>query len=190
MFIHTRGGYSYLVTFTDDFSRYGHVFLIKHKFESFEKFIEYKNEVENQTGKSIKILRSDRGGEYLSSEFLAFLKEKGILSQLTPPYTPQLNGVSERRNRTLLDMVRSMMSTAELPLSFWGYALESAAHILNNVPSKSVPQIPYELWKGKKPHLKVFKIWGCSAYVKRQQPDKLEARPVLCKFIGYPKHSS
>ena len=123
MSIHAKGGYSYFITFTDDFSRYGHVFLMKHKSESFEKFVEYKNEVENQTEKSIKILRSDRGGEYLSSEFLAFLKENGILSQLTPPYTPQLNGVSERRNRTLLDMVRLMMSTAELPLSFWGYAL-------------------------------------------------------------------
>ncbi|CAL9112605.1 unnamed protein product, partial [Musa textilis] len=68
-----------------------------------------KREVENQTGKSIKTLRSDRGGKYLSIEFTQFLKDYGILSQWTPPYTPQLNGVSERRNRTLLDMVRSMM---------------------------------------------------------------------------------
>ena len=100
-----RGGFEYFITFTDDMSRYGYLYLMKYKSESFEKFREFKNEVENQTGKSIKILRSDRGGEYLSTEFEEFLKENGIISQLTPPYTPQLNEVFERRNHTLLDMM-------------------------------------------------------------------------------------
>jgi hypothetical protein len=153
-----KGGYSYFITFTDDLSRYGYVYLMKYKSESFEKFKEYRNEVEKQTGKSIKTLRSDRGGEYLSNEFTDYLKENGILSQWTPPHTPQLNGVSERRNRTLLDMVRSMMSHAALPISFWGYALETAAHVLNRVPSKSVDTTPYEIWRGKKPSLKHIKF--------------------------------
>ena len=118
-----RGGYSYFITFTDDFSRYGYVFLMRHKSESLEKFKEFQNEVENQLGKRIKALRSDRGGEYLSHEFVDHLKQCGIVSEWTPPGTPQWNGVSERRNRTLLDMVRSMMSRTELPISFWGYAL-------------------------------------------------------------------
>ena len=144
---------------------------MKYKSEAFEKFREYKNEVENQTGKSIKTLRSDRVGEYLSTEFTQFLKDHGILSQWTPPYTPQLNGVSERRNRTLLDMVRSMMSFADLPISFWGYALETAAYLLNRVPTKSVVSTPYEIWKGKKLDLKVVKIWGCPAHVKRHNLD-------------------
>ena len=112
------GGYSYFITFTDDFSRYGFVYLMKHKSDAFEKFLEYQSMVEKQTGKSIKILRSDRGGEYLSTEFLDHLKDKGIISEWTPPYTPQLNGVAERRNRTLLDMVRSMMCFTDLPISF------------------------------------------------------------------------
>ena len=90
-----------------------------------------KNEVQNQLGKNIKILRYDHGGEYLSQEFDNHLKECGIVSQLTPPRTPQWNDVSERRNRTLLDMIRSMMSQTDLPISFWGYALETAAFILN-----------------------------------------------------------
>ncbi|PNX85475.1 copia protein (gag-int-pol protein), partial [Trifolium pratense] len=110
-----RGGFHYFITFTDDFSRFGYVYLMKHKSESFTLFKEFQNEVENQLGKKIKMLRSDRGGEYLSLEFDNHLKECGILSQLTPPGTPQWNGVSERRNRTLLDMVRSMMSHADLP---------------------------------------------------------------------------
>ena len=86
--------------------------MIKHKSETFERFKEFKQEVENQLGRNIKMLRSNRCGEYLSSELLDYLRECGIVSQLTPPRTPQLNGVAERRNRTLLDMVRSMMSRA------------------------------------------------------------------------------
>ena len=127
----------------------------------FEKFKEYKNEVEKQTNHNIKVLRSDRGGEYLGQEFQQYLKDNGIISQVTPPYTPQHNDVSERRNRTLLDMVRSMMSKAELPLSYWGYAQESAAHMLNMIPTKSVPKTPYEIWTGKKPCLNYLGVWGC-----------------------------
>ena len=77
---------------------YGHLYLMKYKSESFEKFKEFKVQVENQMEKSIKILRSDRGGEYLSTEFIRFLKEHDIISQLTPPRIPQLNGVSGKRN--------------------------------------------------------------------------------------------
>ncbi|GJX74265.1 retrotransposon protein, putative, ty1-copia subclass [Tanacetum coccineum] len=108
--IMSRQGVSYFVTFTDDFNRYGYVYLFKHKHEVFETFKVFQKEVENQLGKTIKLLRSDRGGEYMSQEFLDHLKDYGIIAHRTPPYTPQHNGVSERRNRTLLDMVRSMMS--------------------------------------------------------------------------------
>ena len=130
MSVEARGGYRYVLTLTDDLSRYGYVYLMKHKSETFEKFKEFQNEVENQRDRKIKFLRSDRGGEYLSHEFGTHLRKCGIVSQLTPPGTPQRNGVSECRNRTLLDMVRSVMSLIGLPLSFWGYALETAAFTL------------------------------------------------------------
>ena len=94
----SRDGANYFVTFTDDFSRYGYVYLIKHKHEVFETFKSYQHEVENQLEKTIKALRSDRGGEYMSQEFLDHLTACGIVSQVTPPYTPQHNGVSERKN--------------------------------------------------------------------------------------------
>nr|GEV34531.1 hypothetical protein [Tanacetum cinerariifolium] len=100
----SRQGSSYFVTFTDDFSRYGYVYLLKHKHEVFQTFKVFKKEVENQLGKTIKSLPSDHGGEYMSQEFLDHLKEHGIISHRTPPYTLQHNGVSKRRNRTLLDM--------------------------------------------------------------------------------------
>ncbi|KAJ9536490.1 hypothetical protein OSB04_un000327 [Centaurea solstitialis] len=182
-----RGGYRYFITFTNDFSRYGYVYLIRHKSEAFEKFKEFQNEVQNQLDRMIKFLRSDRGGKYLSQEFDNHLMECGIVSQLTPPYTPQMNGVSERRNRTLLDMVRSMMCHSSLPVSFWGHALETAAHILNRVPTKSVERTPYEIWTGKKPKLSFLKIWGCEVYVKRPTSEKLKPKTDKCIFVGYPK---
>ncbi|KAL3635739.1 Pyruvate dehydrogenase complex component E2 1 [Castilleja foliolosa] len=184
-----RGGFSYFITFTDDVSRFGYVYLMKHKSESFEKFTEFQNEVENQLGKTIKALRSDRGGEYMSQEFDDHLVKCGIISQLTPPGTPQLNGVSERRNRTLLDMVRSMMSQAVLPISFWRHALQTAAFTLNRAPTKAVDKTPYQIWTGKVPKLSYFKIWGCEAYVKRNISTKLEPKSDKCFFVGYPKET-
>ncbi|KAL0394331.1 UNVERIFIED_CONTAM: Retrovirus-related Pol polyprotein from transposon TNT 1-94 [Sesamum latifolium] len=188
--IPARGGFSYFITFTDDHSRYDYVYLMRYKSEAFGRFKEYRLEVENQTNCKIKALRSDRGGEYLSGKFIDYLKENEILSQWTPPGTPQLNGVAERRNRTLLDMVRSMMSFTELPPSFWGYALETAAKLLNIAPSKSVPQTPYEIWHGKPASYKYLRVWGSSAYVKRLVGDKIDSRSSLCRFVGYPKETA
>ncbi|GJZ45546.1 retrotransposon protein, putative, ty1-copia subclass [Tanacetum coccineum] len=149
----SREGASYFITFTDDFGRYCYVYLMKHKYEVFETFKVFQNEVENQLDKKIKAIRSDRGGKYLSHEFVNHMKSCGIVSKLTPPYTPQHNEVSGRRNGTLLDVVRSMMNLTTLPKSFWGYALESAVRILNMVPTKKVERTPYEIWHGKAPKL-------------------------------------
>ena len=140
-----KGGYQYFLTFTDDYSRYGYVYLMRQKSEAFEKFKEFKAEVENQLGKRIKAIRSNNSGEYLLGDFKDHLTQNRIVSQLAAPRTPQQNGVAERRNMTLLKMVRSMISYLTLPVSFWGYALKTAMHILNLVPSKSVPNTPKEL---------------------------------------------
>ena len=88
MRVQARGGYEYFVTFTDDYSRYGFVYLIRQKSETFDKFREYKAEVEKQLGVHIKQIRSDRGGEYLSGEFKFYLTQEGIVSQLSVPGTP------------------------------------------------------------------------------------------------------
>ena len=185
--VQARGGYEYFVTFTDDYSRYGYIYLMRQKSETFTKFREYKAEAEKQLGLHIKELRSDRGGEYLSGEFKSYLTQEGIVSQLSAPGTPQQNGVAERRNRTLQDMVRSMLSYSSLPISFWGYAIETAMYLLNLVPSKTVPKTPTELWKGRKPSLSHIRIWGAPAHVLRKDPNKLESRTEVCVFVGYPK---
>ena len=96
----------------------------------------------------------------MSYEFGLQLKKSGIVSQFMPPGTPQHYGVSEHRNRTLLDMVQSMMYLTDLPLSFWDYALETAAFTLNRAPYKSVETTPYELWFGKKHKLSYLKSLG------------------------------
>nr|GEW25602.1 hypothetical protein [Tanacetum cinerariifolium] len=188
----SRQGASYFVTFTDDFSRYGYVYLLKHKHEEFETFKVFQKEVENQLGNTIKSLHSDCGGEYMSQEFLNHLKKHGIIAYRTPPYTPQNNGVSERRNRTLLDMVRSMMSQTTLRKSFWDYALETVVRILNMVPTKKVDKTPYKIWHGQAPKLSYFKVWGYKAFVKRDtltKPDKLDPRSFKCIFVRYPKET-
>ncbi|KAL4366735.1 hypothetical protein GQ457_05G021070 [Hibiscus cannabinus] len=119
----------------------------------------------------IQISAEHRAIEYLSLDEL--LEECGIVSQLTPPDTSWWNGVYKRRNQTLLDIFRSMMSHNDLPTSFWGYELEIVAFTLNRVPSKSVQKTPHEMWTGKRPNMSIMKIWGCKAYVKHQMSTKL-----------------
>ena len=163
---------------------------MKHKSETFEKFKEFQSEVENHRNKKIKFLRFDRGDKNLSYEFGLQLKQCGIVSQFTPPRTLQRYGVSESRNRTLLDIVKSMISLIVLPLSFWGYALEIVAFTFNRAPSKSVETTPYELWFSSKPKLSFLKSLELRClYEKGFQPDKLEPKSEKCVFIEYPKET-
>ena len=178
--VHAKGCYEYFITFTDDYSRYEYVYLMKKKSEVLDKFKEFKTESEKQLGRHIKSLHYDRGGEYMSIEFVSFFNEHEMLSQFSALGTPQRNGVAKRRIQTLLDMVRSMMSLSTLPLSFWGYALKTAAYILNMVSSKSVPKTPMEMWTSRKLILSHIRIWGCPAYVLKQSTYKLDAKSELC----------
>ena len=113
-YVQTRGGKKYLVTFIDDCTRYCYVYLLKSKDEALEKFMHYKNEVENQLGRKIKAIRSDRSGEY-DAPFDRFCQEHGIIHQTSAPYTPQQNGIAERKNRTLKEMMHAMLISSGLP---------------------------------------------------------------------------
>ncbi|RVW75445.1 Retrovirus-related Pol polyprotein from transposon TNT 1-94 [Vitis vinifera] len=148
----------------DDYSRYGYLFLIHEKSQSLDVFKTFKAEVELQLNKRIKSVRSDRGSEYYGrydgsgeqrpGPFAKYLEECGIVPQYTMLGSPSMNGVAERRNRTLKDMVRSMISHSTLPEKLWGEALKTVAYILNRVPTKAAAKTPYELWTGRKPSLK------------------------------------
>ena len=197
----TRNGDRYFITFIDDYSRYGHIYLIKEKAEALDVFIKFKTEVELQLNKRIKSIRSDRGGEYYGrydgsgeqrqGPFAKYLEECGIVPQYTLPGSPAMNGVVERRNRTLKDMVRSMIARTTLPENLWGEALKTAAYILNRVPTKAANKTPYELWVGRKPSLNHLRVWGCPCEARPYKPSekKLDERTVSCYFIGYSERS-
>ncbi|KAL4340139.1 hypothetical protein GQ457_08G024220 [Hibiscus cannabinus] len=168
--------------------------------QALEAFKVFKAEVEKQCGKQIKIVRTDRGGEYygrytedgqVPGPFAKFLQDNGIVGQYTMPGSPDQNGVAERRNRTLMDMVRSMLSGSKLPKSLWVEALKTAVYILNQVPTKAVPKTPFELFKGWKPSLRHIRVWGCPSEVRIYNPQekKLDPRTIRGYFIGYAEKS-
>jgi transposase InsO family protein len=133
-------GQRYFISFIDDYSRYMYLYMLHNKNEALDAFKIFKAEVEKQCGKQIKIVKSDRGGEYYGrytedgqapGKFAKFIQEHRIVAQYTMPGSPDQNGVAERRNRTLLDMVRSMLSSSNLPKSLWIEALKMTVYILN-----------------------------------------------------------
>ena len=190
-FVQTRGGNKYFITFIDDCTKYCYVYLLKSKDEALEKFILYKNEVENQLNRRIKRLRSDRGGEY-ETPIGDYCAKYGIVHEVTAPYSPQSNGVAERKNRTLKEMMNAMLLSSGLPQNMWGEAILSSNYLLNRVPRKKQDKTPYELWKGRRPSYKYLKVWGCLAKVAIPAPKRIKIghRTVDCIFIGYAHNSA
>ena len=183
------GGSRYFITFTDDFSRYCKTYFLKQKNEALEKFKEFKQSIENESGLKIKALRSDRGGEYMSEEFQHYLKECGIKSEATAAYSPQQNGVAERLNRTLVEAARTMLTHASLSNAFWAEAVATTTYLRNRMVSTVLKngKTPFQLWYGKKPDLKHLRVFGCVAYI--HVPDierrKLDKKAKKLRFIGY-----
>lgn len=176
------GGNKYFMSFIDEFSRMMWLYLIKTKGEAFEIFQQFKVMAEKQSGKFIKVLRTDGGREYVSNVFEEFCIKHGIQHEVTAPYTLQHNGLAERRNRTVLNMVRSMLKEKRLPHSFWGEAATTSIYILNRCPTKRLKdQVPEEVWLGKKPTVKHLRIFGSLSYIhipdekRRKLGDKSEA---------------
>ena len=190
----------YFITFIDDYSRYKYLYLRHSKDEALGTFKVFKDEIENQRGNHIKIVRSDRGGDYYGKyienrqalgAFAQFLQENGIVTQYTMHSSSDQNGVVERRNRTLMDMVRSMRSNTKIPQYLWSEALKTAVYILNRVPTKVVPKTPFKLFKGWKPSLRHICVWGCPSEVRIYNPQekKLDPRTISGYFIGYVERS-
>jgi len=138
----SRGGKNYFVTFIDDFSRYTKVYLIKHKDEAFDMFLTYKAEVENQLDKKIKRIISDRGGEYVL--FNDYYEKEGIIHEVTPPYSPESNGVAERKNRTLKEMMNVMLISSNTPDNLLGESLLTAYFLQNRIQHRKTGKTPYE----------------------------------------------
>ena len=178
--------YRYVMTLIDDFSRYVVIYLMRTRDEVLRHFKTYKAWAETATGQRIATVRTDGGGEYTSCVFSAYLREAGIQRQITPPYTPEHNGVAERMNLTIFGAVRSMLHRARLPATFWAEAAMNAVHIRNRCPTRAVKgKTPYEVWTGRKPSIDSFRVFGCLAYVHvdnaAKRTGKLEGRGIpLC----------
>ncbi|KAK9074991.1 hypothetical protein SSX86_003310 [Deinandra increscens subsp. villosa] len=188
----SKGGNSYFLLIVDDFSRYMWVYLLKSKDEALSYFKIFKSKVERESEYKVKTLRTDLGGEFNSQAFKEFCQEKGIRRQTTAPYTPQQNGVVERKNRTVLGMTRSFLKAKNVPETLWGEAVRHTVYILNRIPTKAVKDTtPYESWKKTKPNLQYLKIFGCLAHVKVMSghQKKLEDRSTPMVYLGKEQNS-
>jgi len=178
----------YFILFIDDFSRMTWVYFMRQRSELYCIFKKFKSMVENQSNCKIKKLRSDRGKEYTSSEFEKFLEDEGVHHQLTIPYTPEQNGVSERKNRTVMEMARSMLFEKKMPKKFWGEAVNTAVYLLNRLPTRAVKEkTPIEMWSNHKPSIKHLRIFGslCYVHVPGEKRHKLQENADRGIFLGY-----
>ncbi|XP_048602505.1 uncharacterized protein BNAC02G09400D isoform X1 [Brassica napus] len=183
----TPANNKYVFVLIDDFSRYMWVMLLKEKSEAFDRFKRLKESVEKQTGSTIKTFRTDRGGEFTSAEFNLFCEENGVKRHLTASYTPQQNGIVERRNRTLMGMTRSMLKAMKMSNYLWGEAVRHSTYLINRVPTKAFKnQTPYECLTSKKPNIKHLRILGCVAHAKIIGPylKKLDERSKSMVNLG------
>jgi len=186
--VKSLGGNSYFVSLIDEFTRKIWIYLIKQKSKVFNIFKKFKLLSEKQSDKVIKVLRTDGGGEYNSHEFQVFCDEEGIIHEVKSTYTPQHNGVAERRNRTILNMARSMIKGKRMPHYFWGEETSIAVYILNRCPTKRLQgYTPEEAWSEKKPSVSHFRIFSslCFKHAPKQIRKKLDDKAEPMILIGY-----
>src|SRR5688500_1038351 len=161
--------------------------MIKTKDEALNKFKELNKLLNNHYNVNIKSLVSDGGGEYMSNLFRDYLREEGIVHRVTPPYTPQRNGVAERYNRTIIEKVRSMIETKKVDKSFWGEAAYTANQLRNYSPTSLKEKCPEEEFTGKKPNLNKLRIFGSKVFIKNKKNSlkKLDSKIKEGMFLGY-----
>ncbi|CAI7767944.1 unnamed protein product [Closterium sp. NIES-54] len=186
----TIGGARYLLTFIDDSSRHITVYLLRHRSEALSCFKAYVTRVHNMhSPHTIKTFRSDGALEFTSKAFTSFLTAHGIARHLSTPYTPEQNGVAERANRTLLEMVRSMLHDAHMDKVWWGEAALTAAYLRNHAISRggSTSKTPMELWTGARPDVSHLRIFGSPVLVliPSQRRSKLDDRSTAGIMVGY-----
>ncbi|KAI5748286.1 hypothetical protein M8J77_023876 [Diaphorina citri] len=181
-------GYRYILTFLDDYSHFLYVYLLKEKSEVFDKFKEYFYYTKSLFNKTVNKLRCDNGGEYKSKNLIDFCNENGVLIDYTISYTPELNGKSERVNRTIIEKARTMLSEANVPKVHWSSAVYTAVYLLNRSYTTCVDnKTPAEVWYNQKPDISNLKVYGCIVYyhVPKQLRSKLDEKAKKGVFLGY-----
>ena len=169
----------------DDYSRYVWVKFIKEKSQGPTVLIQLITLLENQLEQKLRVVRLDRGGEFIADRFVAFCNSKGIARQFTNAETPQQNRIVERMNKTFLERTRSMCILAKTPKSMWIEVVNTVAFLINCLPTKSCPDV--QLLNGKKPSLDHLRVFGCRVYV--LQKEKELTKWASCStegiFLGY-----
>ena len=183
------GGKKYGLVIIDDFTRFTWVLFLAYKDETFSVFEKFYKKVINEKNLTLVNIRSDHGTEFENQFFEKFCEENGIGHNFSVPRTPQQNGVVERKNRTLEEMARTMLCEGNLPKYFWAEAINKACYILNRVLIRPIlKKTPYELWKGRKPNINYFHVFGCKCFVLNNGKDRLgkfDAKSDEGIFLGY-----
>lgn len=183
------GNAKYMFLLVDDYSRYSWAFFLSKKSQTLETFKKWQVLIERQLDHTLKILRSDNGGEFCSTPFEDHLRSLGVVHQTTIPYSSQQNGVVERANRTIVERTIALMHSEQIPLRLWAETMSTVVYLKNRSPSVVLnDRTPYEALKGRSPNLDHLRVVGCAAWVmirKEARESKLHPRAVLCVMIGY-----
>ncbi|KAI3723832.1 hypothetical protein L2E82_35593 [Cichorium intybus] len=184
----TIQGKKYILVVVDGFSCFTWVFFLRLKSEAPEEMINFIKQIELKLKRPVRRIRSDNGLEFKNKNLDSFLKDKGIEHNFSALYTPQQNGVVQRRNRTLCEAARSMLIFADLPQYFWAEAITTACYTQNrSLIHKHLHKTPYEVINNRKPNIKFFHIFGCRCFIKNNKDhlSKFESRSDEGIFLGY-----
>jgi hypothetical protein len=186
------GGSKYFLTVNHDFSHFSWVFFVKRQSDTSMTLRTLFNHVESQLGKTIKRIRSDTGGEYISNELKHFFLTSGVIHELTPPYLPESNGIAERFNQTIYMIACSMPIAAPDFPCLWAEAVNMAAYLKNRLPHKHLPlsTTPFEHFHGKRPTISHLKPFGSKCYVHIREEERSSASKHLPRareaiIVGY-----
>ncbi|CAM8888286.1 unnamed protein product [Rhodiola kirilowii] len=185
----TFSGARYFLTLVDDFSRTTWTFLLRAKHEAAAVILQFFRMVNNQFDCKIKFFRTDNGAEFFSNTVTQFLTQEGCIHQSSCVYTPQQNGIVERKHRHLLEVARALKFQAALPDIFWGECVLTATYIINRLPSGLLyGKTPYELLFYRGPSYDHMRVFGCLCYATTVSAGrtKFEPRADACIFLGYP----
>uniref|UniRef100_A0A2N9J6E2 Integrase catalytic domain-containing protein n=1 Tax=Fagus sylvatica TaxID=28930 RepID=A0A2N9J6E2_FAGSY len=184
--------FRFYLVLVDEFTKFTWVYLLKHKSDTFSIFKQFTALVKTQFQHSIQTFRTDCGGEFTSNEFHTFCANNGIVHQLSCPHTPQQNGVAERKHRHIIQCALALLSQSNLPISYWSYAVSTATHLINKLPTPILSnKSPWELLFKSKPSISHLKAFGCQCFplLTPYNSHKLQPKSVPCIFVGYPSTS-
>lgn len=187
----TPGRKKYFLTLIDDYSRYTVVYFLENKSEVPAYIKEYVQYVKTKFNRKPKIIRSDNGGEFVNNSLKKFYAQEGIQAQHTTAYSPQQNGIAERKNRTLMEAARCMLFDANMKKKYWAEAINTANDLQNILPTRAVKKTPFEYWNRRKPKVDHLQIFGSRAYVHipKEKRRKLEVKAIPLTFVGYSMES-